>query len=847
MNKTIHTLLINRKWLMIAFIITLIGLGMGVPKFGIDASSDSILLEGDDSLKFSQKIIKRYGSGDIFTLGYIAKDGDVFSENSIDTIDQLTQQLSTLDGVKSVISITNIPLMFSPKGDIQTLIREPRTLLTKGIDIDLAKQEIDTNPLYSNTLVSADKSSTVIILNLEVDGYYLDQVAIRDQLQAAELAAPLLPEQAEQFKNIKDKIKSLNQSRQNESRGFVEQVETIADDHRDNAKIVLGGATMITINMIDFVKQDMQIFGLLILLIVTFTLWILFRQWQMVFLSLVSCLSIIVMMVGLLGWLNWKVTLISSNFMIFLFIISLATCIHLLIRFRECYEISCEIEYGEHKYCYQQSIEDMLKRMWRPCLYNMITTVIAFMSLVVSGIRPVIDFGWIMSIGVLVSLIVCLLVIPIGLSLFPNLPRKQLSTKQGVWLSTVASFVQRQGFLVFGSAIIVSIIAITGALKIDVENRFIDFFKSNTSVAQSMTLLDTEFGGTMPFDIILMAPKLSTETDNNQVLSADDEDLFEEDDLFEDEDLFDDDDQQTDVITSYWWSIAGLQQIEQLHDFLEQQPEIGKTYSLATGYKLTRDLLDITLTDVELSLLRQQLGDLEDQILKPYLYEPENQTRISMRVHETSPNLNRSELIKRIEAFTQNEMKLQPDQLQFTGLMWLYNNMLQSLFNSQIVTLGTVFLAILLAVAFLFRSLLLAAVAVAPNMIAALLVLGIMGHLGISLDFMTITIAAITIGIGIDYAIHYIYRFRHEVASGFNCTEAVAGSHQSIGRSLVFSALTIVSGFSVLYFSNFIPSVLFAILTSIAMLSALVGVLTLVPRLLMLICPTKIAKNITLK
>ncbi len=821
-------LVIQRKFVMLFFYSLIIAISLvGVPKFAIDASSDSILLEGDSSLQFYQQSLRRFNSGDILVVAYSTKQGDVYSNKAISQISELTKRLKQINRVQSVISITNAPLFFSPKGDIQALLRTPRTLTSEGTDKNLAAKEFDFNPLYKNTLVSADRKSTVILLNLSVNQDYLQLVLERDALLKQQELNGLSDVQKIQLKHLKQSISSMATQSQKDDRLFIQQIEAIASHYKQSADIEIGGATMITVNMIDFVKQDMQLFGSLIVLMVVLVLWLLFKQWQLVLLPLISCLSIIVIMIGMLGWLNWKVTLISSNFAIFLFIVSLATCIHLLIRFKEFYH-----EGGS--YSLDESIIAMLKRMWSPCLYNMFTTVLAFSSLVVSGIRPVIDFGWIMAIGVFLALLLCFVIIPVGLGLFNHLPRQNLSQRQGQWLNHLGHWVTEHHRSIMVMTLVVTIIAVTGLFKLSVENRFIDFFKEGTTVARNMTFIDRHFGGTMPLDIILSAPakmEISETVDSSQLT---DDELFTDEDLFAEDDLFKDEGSEQEVLITYWWSRAGIEQIQKLHNFLEQQPEIGKVYSLATGYQLATQLLNIEIGDVELSILRKQLGDVEEQIVTPFLDDEVNQTRISMRIFETTEHLNRNELMQRIQHFAEKDMQLKPEQFHYTGLMHLYNNMLQSLYNSQILTLATVFIAIFMMVAILFRSFILAAIAITPNIIAALLILGMMGHTGISLDFMTITIAAITIGIGIDYAIHYIYRFKHELAEQDNSVQAITNSHSSIGRSLLFSALTIICGFSVLLFSNFIPLVSFAILTSIAMLSALIGVMTLVPRLLLL-------------
>ena len=224
-------------------------------------------------------------------------------------------------------------------------------------------------------------------------------------------------------------------------------------------------------------------------------------------------------------------------------------------------------------------------------------------------------------------------------------------------------------------------------------------------------------------------------------------------------------------------------------------------------------------------------------MVDPYFDKERDEARIAVRVKETSEELQRDVFLRQMHDELSGLDGLSEEQVQFTGMLVLYNNVLQSLFKSQIMTLGTVFLAILVMFWLLFRSLWLSLLALAPVTLAAGLVLGIMGLLGIPLDIMTITIAAIVVGIGVDNCIHYVYRFRREFHTDRNYRETMYRCHGSIGRALYYTTVTLVVGFSMLTFSNFNPSLYFGLLTVVAMVAAVIGALLLLPRLIILFKP----------
>jgi predicted RND superfamily exporter protein len=355
-----------------------------------------------------------------------------------------------------------------------------------------------------------------------------------------------------------------------------------------------------------------------------------------------------------------------------------------------------------------------------------------------------------------------------------------------------------------------------------VENKFIDYFKKNTEIYQGMSELDEKLGGTATLDIVIYEP--------DNYLADDDGISNEFDDLF-DEDIFEDDNSES---SGYWWNIYNLKRLEEIHDYLDDNENIGKVLSVSSGIKLARKINDNNeLNDLELALLRSVLPeDIKDTILNSYISNDDSIVRISTRVYESSESLNRDLLLKKINSDLQQRFGISSDKYKITGLAVLYNNMLQSLFSSMLNSIIIVYTVIALMLLILFRSVKIMLAGLLPNILIGLGVLGTMGLLKIPLDIMTITVASISVGIAVDNTIHYLYKFKSEYELNNDFNEAMIGSHSTIGRAIFYTASTISLGFLIFSFSNFIPTIYFGIFTALAMFFAFLVSLTLLPILL---------------
>ncbi|MFQ5673154.1 MAG: RND family transporter [Nitrospinales bacterium] len=802
-----------------------------VPNFKLDASAESLVLENDDDLRYYRNINKIYGSDDFLIITYTPFD-DLLSENSLAGIRALRDELLKLKKVKSIVSILDVPLLNSPKVKISELNTNVRTLETPGLDKELARKEFLESPIYRNRLVSLDGKTTALQVNFKRDEKYFSLLYKRNDLRDKQSLSGLTSEESRELEKVSEEFRQYHDTTLDEQSRLIETVREIMDRQRDKAKMFLGGIPMIISDMIDFIKHDLEVFGFGVAFFLILALAFFFGKLRWVLLPMFCCSITVLVMLGYVSFLEWRVTVISSNFVSILLIITMSLTIHLIVRYRD---LNAENPHWDQR----TLVRETVRLMTQPCFYTAITTIVAFCSLVVSDIRPVIDFGWMMTIGIALAFVLNFVFFPAALMLLK--PEKAYSSQDFTRFFTmaVASFTKKNGNKILIFCLVLAVISAAGVLKLEVENRFIDNFKSTTEIYRGMEVIDQKLGGTTPLDIII---------DPDEEFYASLKESATPDTTFEDPfaDPFTEEGGETQKEEdNYWFHEDMLRKVEAIREHLESMSEVGKVMSIATVIKVFTDLNDGQMPDdFDLALLRKLApGKVKDALVSPYLSDDANEIRINMRLIESDPTLRRKALIEKIRRFLVEDMKFSEDQIKFTGMVVLYNNMLQSLYKSQITTIGLVFVVILIMFMILFRSVNLATLAIVPNMLAACLVLGIMGWLGIPLDMMTITIAAITIGIAVDDTIHYIHRFKSEFELDHDYSATLDRCHGSIGRAIYYTSITVTAGFSILALSDFSPTIYFGLLTGLAMLVALLFNLTLLPALIVLFKPLGLQNN----
>ena len=784
-----NTVLKNPKTIFILLLVTVLSFGYFSKDFRLDASSDTLLIDGDPDLEYLKEITERYGSKEFLILTYTPNEGMV-TDSSINNLLSLKYKIQSLDWVHSVITLLDIPLLNNSEAPLQERLESFKTLKDENVDTERGFKEILNSPVFRNFVISEDgKTSGVII-------YIKD-----NELKGLE------NKNKEEIELYKDILKKKNHEN-------ILQIREVIKSYDDIGKIYLGGIPMIADDMMSFIKSDIIVFGLGVLLFIIATLWFVFRKLIWIIVPISSCFFSVLIMTGLLGILGWKVTVISSNFIALMLILTMAMNIHMSTRF-------LQLRNNFPKLGNFEIISMTTQKMFWPIIYTVLTTICAFLSLIFSGIKPIIDFGWMMTLGLITSFIITFSLLPTLLSFMSN-NNIEIKEDKG---SRITSFfgkvsINNKNFI-FIITFLIIILSVIGISRLEVENSFINYFNKNTEIYKGMKLIDENLGGTTPLEVILKFP---AKLKNQEI----------EDDEFED---WEDEENQDEE--KYWFTKDKVDKIQAVHNYLDNLPAVGKVLSFSSIIEVATQLNNNKpLGTLEMGVLYSKIPEgIKKDIIDPYISIKDNEARISLRIIDSQDGLRRNDLINQINFDLENKLKLDKEEFKLAGVLILFNNLLQSLFKSQILTLGLVMVGIFIMFMILFRNFKLSFIGVVPNFIAAFFILGIIGLLGIPLDMMTITIAAITIGIAVDNSIHYIYRFKEEFLRNKDYNKTVKTCHSTVGVAILNTSITIVFGFSILVFSKFIPTIYFGVFTGIAMLLAMISVLTLLPSLILISKP----------
>jgi len=779
------------KLTILVLFLLLVSFGYYSKDFKLDASSDTLLLENDPDLKYLKEVNNRYGSKEFLILTYTPEEA-MISEKSLNNLLSLKYKIQSLDWVYSVITLLDVPLLNNSDAPLAERLQNFTTLKSENVDIERGFEEILSSPVFKNFVISEDGKTTGIIVNIKED---VNLKNLDDKSK----------EEIEKYKDLRKKKNHKN----------IVEIRELIKSYKNIGKIYLGGIPMIADDMMSFIKNDIIVFGIGVLLFIIVTLWFIFKKLIWIIVPLSSCFFSVLIMTGLLGLIGWKVTVISSNFIALMLILTMAMNIHMSTRFLQLKKNNPNLKNSE-------IIFMTTSKMFWPIIYTALTTICAFLSLIFSEIKPVIDFGWMMSLGLIISFV-------ITFTLLPTLINLLSTEKINIEVESKSKITEFLGEIsinsrptIFLITLVVIISSIVGISRLEVENSFINYFNKNTEIYKGMKLIDEKLGGTTPLDIIIKFP------------------TFEKDKLTVADDEFEDwGDEENHDNRKYWFTKDKIEKIEKVHSYLESNPFVGKVLSFSSILKVAKQLNNNKPLDtLEIGVFYSKIPDtIKKEVIDPYISIEDNEARISLRIKDSEKNLRRNDLIKKIEYDLENQIGLESNEYKLAGVLILFNNLLQSLFKSQILTLGFVMSGIFAMFLILFRNIKLSLIGVVPNFIAAFFILGIIGLLEIPLDMMTITIAAITIGIAVDNSIHYIYRFKEEFFQNNSYEKTIKLCHSTVGIAILNTSITIVFGFSILVLSNFIPTIYFGVFTGLAMLLAMISVLTLLPSLILLTKP----------
>jgi predicted RND superfamily exporter protein len=767
--------------------------GYHLKDFRMDASSDSLVLENDADLKYYEATRALFGTDDYIILA-VSVRGSVISEDVLRMIDNLSSELKKLPSIESVNSILTVPLFESPKISLYEMGSKYKTLLMPSCDRRLAYRELTTSPLWRNNLLSEDGTTTSIVLTMRPDSVYKSLGEERYRLRKKKAEGALTGDEARRLAVVSREYEARHAEISAHRRTDVRAIRQILEKYRSPSyEFAESGLPMIVADMVSYIERDILVFGVAVVLFLGCVLAFVFRLPKWVLLPLVTCLIPVVFMMGYLGLTGWETTVVTANFSSLLLIVAMQNSIYLVVRFRE---IHARFPGMEKKEILLLSV----RQISVPCFYTSATQVAGFATLVISGIRPVIDFGILMSIGLSLAYAVNFTFFPAAILLFPKgaPPPKHLATLDKSPVAFLASFTQRNRLAIGILAVTVLGIGTSGIVRLKVENRFIDYFRKSTPISQGLRTIDNRLGGTTSLEVVL-------------------------------------DGRQPD----FWLEPQNLETLRKIHNYIEGLPNVGKVSSLYSLIEiLTRVNNGIPPNKFVLNVARTSLSTrMQETYLLPYVTKDFSRARVFVRIRESSPTLNRDAMLRQLHAYLHDDLGLPENEARITGLFVLYNNLLKSLFDSQIKTLGLVFLVIYLMLLGLFRSPYLALIAIGPAVLPVILILGTMGWLNISLDMMTIMIASVTCGIAVDNMIQYTFRYREEFGRAGDYRTAMFRSHNSIGLAILYASLTIIAGFGILALSNFIPTIYFGLFTSLAMAAGFSGSLTLLPMLLSLLKP----------
>lgn len=806
--RQIFKFIIAKNKLVISLVLVLsVVFGYLSTKLSIDASAETLLLEHDPDLKAYRQIAKRYDSPGLLVVAFTPKD-DLFSPKNLELIKNLSDELAKNDMVSSVISILNVPLLNSVKGGVTGILDHTPTLSDKDINISKAKLEFAKSPIYSGNLISKDLKTTAIALNLKQDDKFNELLNERNLLSQKESNGTITQAEKEKFKALLAEFKAYRDELRKSDHKNLEAIKAAIAKFNANDELFLGGANMIADDMIGFIKSDLLVYGLSVLALLSFSLWLFFRQIRWIILPMFICAVSAIFTTGIFGMFGWEVTVISSNYIALQLIITISTVIHLVVSYREFY--------AKHpKYTQNQLIYLTLRDKFSPSFWAIFTTVIGFSSLMSADIKPVIMLGIMMSAGISVSLVLAFLLFGSVNANLKKLAPVRTFENSFKFTKYCANLALNSRKIIYAVCVLVVCFGIYGISKIKVENSFIGYFKESTQIRQGMQVIDTKLGGTIPVDVIVKFKESEPKQEK-----SDEKDDFESE--------FENDAKSA----KYWFNSYHTRVAEKIHDYLKEQNFVGNVSSLATLIKAIKELNNGVSDDFLLAAMYEKLPlEYKKILLSPYVSVENDELRFSLRIVDSDPNLRRNLFLKELREGLLELTKNDNVSIEVVGMMVLYNNMLQNLLSSQVDTFGLTVAILFVIFCFVFRSIKLATIAIVSNLIPLCTLFGVMGFFGIPLDVMSITIAAISIGIGVDDIIHYIHRFKEELLTK-DVFESIKAAHASIGYAMYYTSFTIFLGFSVMITSSFIPTIYFGLLTDLVMVFMLLGALIILPSLI---------------
>ena len=766
----------------------------------LDASSDTLILQNDTTFQYYEYYNSIFPSQNFLVLA--VKSDQKINIDYVKNLKDIQNKLNQIENIESTFSILDAPILLLNNLSLKDLnSKEIEYLENSSHDISEILDEFSSSPVFKDQIINSNKNLSSIIIYVNNDRNY-EELKNKRKLEK---------DNSEKIKKLNIEYKFAKEKNNLKKEKLILNIRKILDNQNNEYQYYLGGIDMISIDTINFVKKDIIVFSTAVLLLTILILFLIYRDFKWVIVPLLSSIFSVLIMIGFIGMMNIEITAISSNFISLMIILSISMNIHIINNYR--------LNYFDTKII--NKLKYTITNMFWPCFYTALTTIVAFASLLLSNIRPIMDFGNIMIISLIFIFLTSFTILPLLIFYFPQI--KDSSNIKFSILNKFSRLAINQSNKILIINLIIFLVSILGIYKLNVENSFINYFKSNTEIHKGMKLIDTELGGTTPLDILITFKKENNDIDIQTI----NDDILDEDIDIELNDIFLDDENEN----NSWFTADKLLTIKKIHNYLDEKNEIGKVQSLFNLIEIANMINKEELNIFELSILYNEMPlNYKENLISPYLSIDDNMIKISARVRD-SYLIKRDNLITDIHNYIENNFD-NIEEFKVNGLLVLYNNMLQSLFKSQIKSFGAILFVIFMMFIILFRSIKLSLIGIIPNIIASSFILGLIGLLGIPLDIMTITIAAITIGIAVDNTIHYIYRIKENRNKHVDIKELIENTNKNVGYAVLTTSITIAFGFSILALSNFIPTILFGTFTALAMIIAMIGVLITLPSIL---------------
>ena len=436
--------------------------------FNLDASSDALLLEGDPDLKYLREVNETYGSKDFLFLTYTPVSSFIEKETILN-LQLLKSKIEKLTWVDSVITVIDVPLLKSTDEGLMDRLKNYKTLAYPEIDRKKGFDEIINSPIYKNYVISEDGKTSGIVVYLKKDERLAEYIKIKEKYYNQLIEVGLSKQEKINYKEFLKEYENYKNLYNIRNHQNISEIRDVIGKYGENAKIYLGGIPMIADDMMSYIKSDIIVFGIGVFIFIVLTLWFIFRNLKWVIMPLLGCATSVIIMIGLLGFIGWKVTVISSNFIALMLILNMAMNIHVTVRY-----LQLKKEYPE--LTIKETILQASKKMMLPILYTVLTTICAFLSLVFSGIKPIIDFGWMMTLGLIVSLFVTFLLLPSLINILSSENEIGIKdTEKSFITSALGSFTKNNKIIIFGATLMISLFSVIGIFKLEVEISFINY------------------------------------------------------------------------------------------------------------------------------------------------------------------------------------------------------------------------------------------------------------------------------------------------------------------------------------------------------------------------------------